>query len=54
MALREEPYKEALDALLALDGVGDKVVNCVLLFPSTSQRRSPSMFTYIPPSGKST
>ena len=30
-ALRESPYDEALDALLSLDGVGDKVANCVLL-----------------------
>ena len=31
-ALRETPYQEALDALTALPGVGDKVANCVLLF----------------------
>ena len=31
-ALREAPYQEALDALTALPGVGDKVANCVLLF----------------------
>lgn len=31
-ALREAPYEEALAALLALPGVGDKVANCVLLF----------------------
>lgn len=31
MALREESYEVALDALTALDGVGDKVTNCVLL-----------------------
>lgn len=30
-ALREVPYQEALDSLLALPGVGDKVANCVLL-----------------------
>lgn len=30
--LREAPYEEALAALLALPGVGDKVANCVLLF----------------------
>ena len=30
--LREMPYQEALEALTALDGVGDKVANCVLLF----------------------
>ena len=32
MALREAPYEQALNALTALDGVGDKVANCVLLF----------------------
>ena len=32
MPLREDSYDEALDALTALDGVGDKVANCVLLF----------------------
>lgn len=31
-ALREAAYDEALDALVALPGVGDKVANCVLLF----------------------
>ena len=31
-ALREAPYQDALDALTALPGVGDKVANCVLLF----------------------
>ena len=31
-ALREAPYEAALDALLSLHGVGDKVANCVLLF----------------------
>ena len=30
-ALRESPYDEALDALISLAGVGDKVANCVLL-----------------------
>ena len=32
MAQREDPYEAALEALLALDGVGDKVANCILLF----------------------
>ncbi len=32
MALREDPYEAALDTLMSLDGVGDKVANCVLLF----------------------
>ena len=32
MTLREAPYEEALEALTALPGVGDKVANCVLLF----------------------
>ena len=32
MALREDGYEDALDALTTLDGVGDKVANCVLLF----------------------
>ena len=31
MALREAPYEEALEELTSLDGVGDKVANCVLL-----------------------
>ena len=31
-ALREAPYQAALEALLSLHGVGDKVANCVLLF----------------------
>ena len=31
-ALRESSYGEALEALTALPGVGDKVANCVLLF----------------------
>ena len=32
MALREDPYDEALAALIGLAGVGDKVANCALLF----------------------
>ena len=32
MSLREDPYEEALAALLTLAGVGDKVANCALLF----------------------
>ena len=32
MSLREAPYETALDALTSLDGVGDKVANCVMLF----------------------
>ena len=32
MALREDTYDDALTALMGLDGVGDKVANCVLLF----------------------
>ena len=32
MALREDPYEDALAALTELEGVGDKVANCVLLF----------------------
>ena len=32
MSLREAEYDEALSALTQLDGVGDKVANCVLLF----------------------
>ena len=31
-ALREDPYEDALGALTELEGVGDKVANCVLLF----------------------
>lgn len=31
-ALREKDYEEALNSLVVLDGVGDKVANCVLLF----------------------
>ena len=32
MALREDSYDAALESLISLDGVGDKVANCVLLF----------------------
>ena len=32
MALREQHYWAALETLMSLDGVGDKVANCVLLF----------------------
>ena len=31
-ALREASYRDALEALTSLQGVGDKVANCVLLF----------------------
>ncbi len=31
-SLREAPYEEALNALVSLEGVADKVANCVLLF----------------------
>ena len=31
-ALREAPYDEALESLVALPGVGDKVANCIMLF----------------------
>jgi N-glycosylase/DNA lyase len=31
-SLREESYQESLDCLTSLDGVGDKVANCVMLF----------------------
>ena len=32
ITLREATYEDALEALMALPGVGDKVANCVLLF----------------------
>ena len=32
MALRRASYDDALDALMTLDGVGDKVANCIMLF----------------------
>ena len=32
LALRETSYDDALSALLTLDGVGDKVANCIMLF----------------------
>ena len=32
MALRDASYEDALDALVSLDGVGDKVANCIMLF----------------------
>ena len=32
MALRDASYDDALDALMTLDGVGDKVANCITLF----------------------
>lgn len=31
-ALRSAPYDDALDTLMGLDGIGDKVANCILLF----------------------
>ncbi len=31
-ALRDASYDDALDALMTLDGVGDKVANCIMLF----------------------
>ena len=31
-ALRDVSYNDALDALTELDGIGDKVANCILLF----------------------
>ena len=31
-ALRNAPYQEALDVLMTLDGIGDKVANCIMLF----------------------
>ena len=31
-ALRDASYDDALDALTGLDGIGDKVANCILLF----------------------
>ena len=30
--LRDASYEDALDALMTLDGVGDKVANCIMLF----------------------
>jgi N-glycosylase/DNA lyase len=32
MALREAEYEEALEVLTSLDGIGDKVANCIMLF----------------------
>ena len=32
LALRETSYDGALNALMALDGIGDKVANCIMLF----------------------
>ncbi len=32
VSLRDAPYETALEALVSLDGVGDKVANCVMLF----------------------
>ena len=32
MALRDASYDHALDALMSLEGVGDKVANCIMLF----------------------
>ena len=31
-ALREAEYDEALDVLTSLNGIGDKVANCIMLF----------------------
>ena len=32
IGLRETPYDDALETLMTLDGVGDKVANCIMLF----------------------
>lgn len=32
IGLRETPYDHALETLMTLDGVGDKVANCIMLF----------------------
>ena len=32
MRLRETPFDDALETLMTLDGVGDKVANCIMLF----------------------
>ena len=32
LALREAPFEEALDAVMSLPGIGDKVANCIMLF----------------------
>ena len=32
MALRDAPHDDALETLMTLDGVGDKVANCIMLF----------------------
>jgi len=32
LLLREAPYEDALASLVTLDGIGDKVANCILLF----------------------
>lgn len=32
VALRDASYDDALEALMTLDGVGDKVANCIMLF----------------------
>ena len=32
LALRETSYDDALETLMTLDGVGDKVANCIMLF----------------------
>ena len=40
-ALREAPYDDALEGLMTLDGVGDKVANCIMLFCMDKQQAFP-------------
>ena len=61
-ALREAPYEKALQALVELPGVADKVANCVLLFsldqptafPGDVWVRRAIEEWYLPPSEKMT
>ena len=61
-ALREAPYDDALEALIALPGVADKVANCVLLlsldkptaFPVDVWVRRAIEEWYLPPGEKMT
>ena len=40
-SLREASYQDALDALVELQGVGDKIANCVLLFSMDKREAFP-------------
>ena len=46
LALRETSYDGALNALMALDGIGDKVANCIMLFCMDKPQAFPRGYPY--------